>query len=119
MCFVITESLYSYGWFSLFTVFIFHINLFSGLQKGDCRPFVVAGLQVGLVRPSVMAELNNYPEVFIIHPDAVVLNPAFRDYNERTINVENVLKDCKSRGTFITLKGWRDEVSRCVYSQEV
>lgn len=80
------------------------------MRKGDCRPFVVAGQQVGLVRPDVMTELLSFPEVFVVHTDAVMLNPAFRDYNERTLNVEKVLKDCKSRNAFITLKGWRDEV---------
>ncbi|XP_075235570.1 uncharacterized protein LOC142332833 isoform X2 [Lycorma delicatula] len=98
----------------------FNCFYLKGLQKGNCRPFVVAGQQVGLVRPDVMVELNSYPEVFIIHSDSVMLNPAFRDYKERTINVEKVLKDCKLRGTFITLKGWRDESFevRSVYSEE-
>lgn len=39
------------------------------------------------------------------------LNPAFRDYEERTIKVEQVLRELRADNAFVTLKGWRDEVS--------
>lgn len=38
----------------------------TGFAKNECRPFVVGGQQVGLVRPDVFRELLNYPEVFCI-----------------------------------------------------
>lgn len=44
--------------------------------------------------------------------DIVELNPAFRDYAERSENVDKVLRQFKKDGTFVTLKGWREEVSR-------
>lgn len=68
------------------------------------------GIQVGLVRATVTIELSRYPNVFIVNPNSVTLNPAFRDYDERSANIESVLKEMKEKKLFITLKGWRDEV---------
>lgn len=34
-----------------------------GLHAGECRAFVVDGQQVGLVRPDVMKEILNHPQV--------------------------------------------------------
>lgn len=82
----------------------------SGLQKKECRAFIVDGIQVGLVRAAVTIELSRYPNVFIVNPNSVILNPAFRNYDERSANIESVLKDLKDKKLFITLKGWRDEV---------
>jgi len=82
----------------------------TGLQKKECHAFIVDGIQVGLVRATVTIELSRYPNVFIVKPNSVTLNPAFRDYDERSANIESVLKDMKDKMLFITLKGWRDEV---------
>lgn len=88
--------------------------IFQGLYNGECRPFVVDGLQVGVIRPDILKELFRYPEVFVIKDKekskVVELNPAFRDYNERTDNVDRVLRKFRHDNTFIALKGWRDEV---------
>lgn len=88
--------------------------LLLGLFNGECRPFVVGGLQVGVVRPDVLEELFKYPEVFVIKDKEksriVELNPAFRDYNERTEHVDRVLRKFRQDDTFVALKGWRDEV---------
>lgn len=40
--------------------------LFSGFARNECRPFVVAGQQVGLVRADVFQQLLCYPEIFLI-----------------------------------------------------
>lgn len=92
---------------------------FSGLYKGDCRPFIVDGLQVGVIRPDILKELTKHPEVFLVkNKDAdkiVELNPAFRDYDERSEHVDRVLRQFRKDNLFITLKGWRDEVS-CIAS---
>lgn len=95
------------------------IFLVSGLPKRHCKPFVVEGHQVGLVRPDIMVELLRYPEVFIVRPDSVELNPAFRDFDERTARVEQVLQECRANNTFVTLKGWRNEVNYVYYVQFV
>lgn len=85
-----------------------------GLRKGECRPFIVDGLQVGVIRPDILKELTKFPEVFLIkNKDAdkiVELNPAFRDYDERSEHVDRVLRQFRKDNVFITLKGWRDEV---------
>lgn len=91
------------------------MKILIGLVKGECRPFVVDGQQVGLIRPDVLKQLYNYPDVFRIDTnemkDIVELNPAFRDYAERSENVDKVLRQFKKDETFVTLKGWREEVS--------
>lgn len=42
--------------------------------------------------------------------DCVELNPAFRDYEERTSKVDGVLRELRKDRGIIALKGWRDEV---------
>lgn len=40
----------------------------------------------------------------------VELNPAFRDYKERTSKVADILQKLKKENEICALKGWRDEV---------
>ncbi|XP_019873561.2 uncharacterized protein LOC109601730 [Aethina tumida] len=87
----------------------FNCFYLSGLKSLECKPFVVEGCQVGLVRPDVMKQLLRYPEVFQVSPGCVELNPAFRDYEERSNKVDEVLKQLRAENAFIALKGWRDE----------
>lgn len=87
----------------------FNCFYLSGFHTGECRAFVVDGQQIGLVRPDVIRELVNYPQVFQVHPEYVQLNPAFRDYAERSARVEEVLREWKAGEKFITLRGWREE----------
>nr|XP_012139275.1 PREDICTED: uncharacterized protein YJR142W isoform X3 [Megachile rotundata] len=56
-----------------------------------------------------MKELLNYPQVFQVHPEYVQLNPAFRDYAERSARVEEVLREWRAGEKFVTLRGWREE----------
>lgn len=65
---------------------------------------------MGLVRPDMVKNLLKFPEVFTVQDDSVELNPAFRDYDERTARVDRVLRECRDANLFHTLKGWRDEV---------
>ncbi|XP_016946211.1 uncharacterized protein LOC108021884 isoform X1 [Drosophila biarmipes] len=87
----------------------------TGFHKCDIRPFVVEGQQVGLIKSDVLKHLTKYPEVFCIRDceetkqGFVELNPAFRDYNERTEKLEKVLLDLRSEGLLPALQGWRDE----------
>ncbi|XP_015512510.2 uncharacterized protein [Neodiprion pinetum] len=87
----------------------FNCFYLSGLHASDCRAFVVDGQQVGLVRPNVMKELLSFPQVFQVQPEYVQLNPAFRDYAERSAKMEEVLKEWRDGGKFVTLRGWREE----------
>ncbi|XP_018578172.1 uncharacterized protein YJR142W isoform X2 [Anoplophora glabripennis] len=80
-----------------------------GLKSTDYKPFVVEGFQVGLIRQDVMKQLLKYPEVFHVSSGCVELNPAFRDYEERSNQVDKVLKELRAENALIALKGWRDE----------
>lgn len=51
---------------------------------------------------------SNY-QVFQVQPEYVQLNPAFRDYTERSERVDQVLRKWKEGGKFVTLRGWREE----------
>ncbi|XP_026730051.1 uncharacterized protein YJR142W [Trichoplusia ni] len=87
----------------------FNCFYLSGLHQGICKPFIVAGYQVGLVRPDVMKHLIRFPEVFRITSKYVELNPAFRDYKERTMQIADVLQSLRKENEICALKGWRDE----------
>lgn len=94
----------------------------SGLHQGICKPFIVAGHQVGLVRPDVLKYLQRFPEVFRIAGKYVELNPAFRDYKERTTRVADVLQKLRKENEICALKGWRDEcfeVSTAFYQESL
>ncbi|KAL0277884.1 UNVERIFIED_CONTAM: hypothetical protein PYX00_005007 [Menopon gallinae] len=87
----------------------FNCFYLTGLRKGECRPFIVEGHQVGLIRPDIMKTLLRYPEIFVMQPDCIELNPAFRDYDERTNRIEKVLRECREKNDFVALKAWREE----------
>ncbi|XP_050533049.1 uncharacterized protein LOC126901006 [Daktulosphaira vitifoliae] len=84
----------------------FYLNI---LKRKECCAFIVDGVQVGLIQTAVISKLSQYPNVFIVECNSVTLNPALRNYEERSIHVENVLRDMKEKQLFITLKGWRNE----------
>lgn len=52
---------------------------------------------------------SDYSSIFL-NKGIIELNPAFRDYNERTSKVEQVLLELRDKDEFITLRGWRSEV---------
>ncbi|KAL1490695.1 hypothetical protein ABEB36_013349 [Hypothenemus hampei] len=87
----------------------FNCFYLSGFRTSECKPFIVQGFQVGLIRPDVIKQLLSFPEVFHFNQDCVELNPAFRDYDTRSVKVDEVLKELKTKNVFMTLKGWRDE----------
>lgn len=47
--------------------------------------------------------------MFQVHPEYVQLNPAFRDYAERSTKVNEVLREWRGGGKFVALHGWREE----------
>ena len=75
-----------------------------------CKPFLIDGFQVGLLQANVLEQLAKYPDVFHIYKESVELNPALRDYNERSKVLDSILRDWRENQTFVTLKGWREEV---------
>lgn len=46
----------------------------------------------------------------------VELNPAFRDYKERTLRVADILQNLRKENEICALKGWRDEVMLVVHN---
>lgn len=54
-------------------------------------------------------KINSNYQVFQVQPEYVQLNPAFRDYTERSERVDQVLRKWKEGGKFVTLRGWREE----------
>ncbi|XP_055906490.1 uncharacterized protein LOC129941790 [Eupeodes corollae] len=87
----------------------------AGYQKGEIHPFLVEGQQVGLIKSDIAKHLLKYPEVFCIRDceytkqGIVELNPAFRDYSERTEKLDKILREIRSNDIFSALEGWRDE----------
>lgn len=102
------------------------------------HPFIICGQQVGFIRPEILKELLNFPEVFFVHdvpknselefevnltgfkvfkfnrflsPQTIVeLNPAYRNYSERSEKVDEMLREMRAKGLFPeALLGWRDE----------
>lgn len=70
------------------------------LSRGKNQPKKLQGFEVNLL----------VLQVFQVSPGCVELNPAFRDYEERSNKVDEVLKQLRAENAFIALKGWRDEV---------
>ncbi|XP_066157218.1 uncharacterized protein [Euwallacea fornicatus] len=104
---VVSENTKMSGLFKLAQKF----NCFylSGFQSSECKPFVVGGFQVGLIRPDVVKQLINFPEIFHFSQGCIELNPAFRDYEKRSVKIDEVLRHLRDKNVFVTLKGWRDE----------
>ena len=81
------------------------------LQSSYAVPFIVDGYIVGLVRPDVLKVIRNYP-IFKVYNDSVELTPLYgHDYETRSREVEAVINEWRKNKIFVTLNGWRDEVS--------
>lgn len=90
---------------------------FIALPQKGYHPFVIDGVQVGLVRAEFLKYLLQYPDVFQFQSEYVVLNPTLKNYVDRTKKVDAVLRNLRSQNVVSTLSGWRDEV-RVFYSFE-
>lgn len=83
---------------------------FLALPKKGYHPFVIDGVQVGLVRAEFLKYLLQYPDVFQFQSDFVFLNPTLKNYLDRSKKVDAVLRSLRSQNVLSTLGGWRDEV---------
>lgn len=70
------------------------------------RPFEVAGIAVGCVKPAFAATLARFPEVFAVAEDRVTLDPGLDTFEARTAAVDGVLRQLHGEGG---IDGWRDE----------
>ncbi|XP_073977038.1 uncharacterized protein [Rhodnius prolixus] len=88
----------------------FNCFYLEGSSNGEsCLPFIVGSEQVGVVRPKVASILAHYPDVFQVNSGYITLVPSLDGYDKRTKAVDAVLRDCKEKGVFLALRGWRDE----------
>lgn len=90
-------------------------SAYLGSRMKQCKPFVIAGFQLGLITPEVEEVLKEYAQVFVIKDQCVTLVDTLNTYDSRTKAVAAVLKDMRSQDKFLTLRGWRDEVSQGLF----
>ena len=82
---------------------------FGEFLTNTCLPFLCQNSQVGLISPSVLTHLSNYPDVFNITKESVTLSDTLTTMKERNHAIEQVLLDLKAKDTFVALRGWRSE----------
>ena len=77
----------------------------------DYRPFLVAGVEVGLVRHAFAETLRQWPRVFAVSPACLRLAPALNaghsGLRARSAAVDAVLRQLHAEGT---IEHWYDEV---------
>jgi len=88
----------------------FNCFYFNG-ELQFCRPFLIAGKQVGLIKPNVLEVVLQHPEVFCLDPASgnVSMHPLLTTYEERSVKIHNILSQWRDKSLFHTLKGWRNE----------
>lgn len=82
----------------------------SSRNSNKYHPFIINGIQVGLVRGDFLEILLQHADIFQLQANNVVLNPSLKTYDDRSKCVDNVLRALRSQKRLITLNGWRDEV---------
>ncbi|CAD5115602.1 DgyrCDS4562 [Dimorphilus gyrociliatus] len=80
----------------------------SSLRK-QCKPFIVNGKKVGILKPDVVDMMREDPDV---HESCVELTKKVdKNFFTRTEAIDEILRKWKNHGCFnVALKGWRDEV---------
>jgi len=87
----------------------FELPYVAGSLRPRCKPFFIEQHQVGLVREDAEQQLEDYPHIFLIDQDKVLLNPALQSYEDRSTTVAEVLQELRLKNVLVTLTGWRDE----------
>ncbi len=78
--------------------FLDRIALCRRWDPAAYRPFVIAGRRMGRVRHEVARRLSDFPRVFEVGEDAVVLNPVLGDADSRSRAVEEALRPLAEAG---------------------
>ena len=86
--------------------FLDHIRHANNWNRGDFRPFAVAGHLVGHIRQDRIERLRAFPDTFVIGPDHIALAPGLEDFASRSAAMEEVLEVLRGEGEF---PGWRGE----------
>ncbi len=73
----------------------------------DCLAFEVAGQRVGWVKRDFADHLRDFPEVFVLTKERIVLSPTLADFESRSAAVAAVVRRLADAGL---VTGWRDEL---------
>ena len=84
-------------------------NNFYFSDIGSCLPLHCDGVQVGLVSPEVVTQLQRFPTVFSVSPTSVTFADSLRCPDSRSAALEATLQQLRSEDVFPVLRGWRDE----------
>ena len=82
---------------------------FSDFVSGSCLPFQCDNVQVGLVSPEVVTQLQRFPSVFSVSPTSVTFADSLRCHESRSAALEVTLQQLRSEDVFPVLRGWRGE----------
>ena len=82
---------------------------FSDFLSGSCLPFRCDNVQVGLVSPEVVTQLQRFPTVFSVSPTSVTFADSLRCPDSRSAALEATLQQLRSEDVFPILRGWRGE----------
>ncbi|XP_038638464.1 LOW QUALITY PROTEIN: thiamin pyrophosphokinase 2 [Scyliorhinus canicula] len=89
----------------------FHMQ---GSSKALCKPFVVAGTEVGVVQPRMFPLLGRYPKVFRVNDGAggrVEVSSQLHSYQQRSTQLKQILGEWRLEKLFDSLSKWRNEVN--------
>lgn len=86
--------------------FIDHIAACNRHDLSRFRPFRVAGQTAGWIREDFLGRLTGRPDLFMLQPHAVTLNPTLETPQARSEALERFLLELRDDGT---IKGWRGE----------
>ena len=86
--------------------FLDRIEACASFDTMAYAPFMVDGVEVGLIGRGFADVLGEFPDVFRIARDCVRLDAQLSDFHGRTRSVHDVLSQLRQSGHFA---GWRDE----------
>jgi len=88
----------------------------KSLRRGECVPFIINDIQVGMVLPEVLNKLEFHNDIFFVVRDLltnrvryVTMANDLEDKKKRSVQFNNVMRDWKDRELFPALRGWRNE----------
>ena len=73
------------------------------------QTFPMCSVQVGLVSPEVVTQLQRFPTVFSVSPSSVTFTDSLRCPDSRSAALEATLQQLRSEDVFPVLRGWRGE----------
>lgn len=86
--------------------FVDRLRACSRFDAADYLPFLVDGVEVGLILPGFAARLARFPEVFETSADCVRLAAGLTGFEQRSEAVETVLRRLVDEGA---IRSWRGE----------